>query len=152
VPYPIKSPVSELWNNLGLRERNAPSVDAFKTYHKRSLPKKNTLYSFGNRLEAVAHARLRIGNSLLNADLNKINVVPSPLCLCRLGVIEDAKHYFFECPRYDIYRASLKTDLLPFIIDNTNHLLFGVPDADHLANIHIFGAVHKYIKNTDRFK
>jgi hypothetical protein len=140
------------WNKLGQKERSAPSVEAFKTYHKISLPKKNRLYSYGNRSEAVAHARLRIGNSLLNVDLHKINVVPSPLCTCTMGVNEDVKHYFMECPLYDIYRIILNTDLLPYIIDNPDYLLFGVPDADHLTNLNIFSAVHKYIKNTTRFK
>jgi hypothetical protein len=142
----------QLWNNLGQRERSAPSVNAFKTYHKKSLQKKNNLYMYGNRLEAVAHARLRIGNSLLNADLHRIGVVPSPLCQCGTGVNEDAKHFFMECPLYTNQRASLNSDLLPHHVVNTDYLLFGAPEVDHLTNIHIFSAVHKYIKNTNRFK
>jgi hypothetical protein len=143
--------VTDLWNNLSPRESSAPSVEAFKTYHKKSLPKKNSLYFYGNRQEAISHARLRIGNSLLNADLHKIQVIPSPLCPCNQGVDEDAKHYFFHCSLFANHRISLKSDLLPFIVEDVNHLLFGIPDADHLTNLHIFCAVHKYIKNSKRF-
>jgi hypothetical protein len=117
---------TESWNKLNERERNAPSLEAFKAYHKRSLPEKNYLYFYGNRKEAISHARLRIGNSLLNADLNKIQVIPSPLCPCRQGADEDAKHYFYHCPLFNNQRVSLKADLLPYIVDDINHLLFGI--------------------------
>jgi hypothetical protein len=142
---------TQLWNNLPMRRRNAPSIEAFKTYHKLSLPKKNSLYYLGNRTEAMHHARLRIGNSLLNADLNKLNVVPSPQCLCQ-GGIENAKHFFFGCNLFTNQRDKLIDDLLPLVIDDTNHLLFGIPDADHPTNLQIFNAVHKFIKDSNRFK
>jgi hypothetical protein len=143
---------THLWNSLGDNQRNLPSVDAFKANHKRSLPKTNPIYYYGNRFESMIHARMRMGNSPLNEDLNKrLHVIPSPLCVCGGGKNEDAKHFFFECPLFTDQRVSLKTNLLPHVITNKDYLLFGLPDTDHATNLHIFSAVHKYFKDTERF-
>jgi hypothetical protein len=142
------------WNDLDEKFKSAPSIAAFKTYHARSLSKKNPLYYYGGRLESAIHARMRIENSPLRADLcNALHVIPSPLCQCGTGVEEDAKHYFFDCQLFDTNRQTLVSDLLPFTIDRNeyNHLLFGIPEADHRMNIHIFTAVHKFIRETRRF-
>jgi hypothetical protein len=143
---------THLWNSLGEDQRNLPSIDAFKANHKRSLPKKNPIYYFGNRFESMIHARLRMVNSPLKEDLSKIlHVISSPLCPCGGGKNEDAKHYFFDCPLFREQRVNLETNLLPHLITNKDHLLFGLPNMDHATNIHIFSAVQKYIKETERF-
>jgi hypothetical protein len=142
---------TNLWNNLRPMTRNAPSLEAFKAHHKVSLPKKNALYYYGSRFEATIHARMRIGNSPLNAHLSNIlNVIPSPLCSCQSGE-EDTKHYFFVCPLYEEQRTRLASNLLPFIIDEVDPLLFGFPDQNHAVNLHIFSAVHTYMRETKRF-
>jgi hypothetical protein len=144
--------VTRIWNSLSLRLKNAPSVDAFKAYHKRSLPKKNALYFFGNRFVSTIHARMRIGNSPLKADLAKIlHVVDSPLCPCGGGEDENPEHFFFRCQLFNEQRDTLVNDLLPLNITNVDELLYGLSTADHITNLHIFGAVHKYIKETKRF-
>jgi hypothetical protein len=144
---------TRLWNELRPEVKNLPSVESFKAHHKRSLPTKNALYYYGKRFEATIHAHMRIGNSPLKADLCDIlHVIQSPLCPCGGGVNEDVKHYFFKCPLFSIQRETLASDLLPYVIENVDHLLFGQPGADHLTNIHIFDAVHKYIKATKRFE
>jgi hypothetical protein len=142
------------WNDLSPEVTQAPSVEAFKAYHSRHLPQKNPLYYYGERYIAVIHARMRILNSPLKAHLcNILHVEASPLCDCGLGQIEDAAHYFFRCPRFTTQRDELTADLLPHIIgeDQLNYLLFGIPDTDHPTNLHVFSAVHKYMKNTERF-
>jgi hypothetical protein len=144
--------VIKLWNDLPSQKKSLPSIEAFKADHKRSLPKKNPLYYFGGRLEAAIHARMRIDNSPLKAHLfNHLHVVEDPLCSCTMGVNETPKHFFFEYPKFDNLRITLNTDLLPFIVDNVDHLLFGLPNADHLINLHVFAAVHKYIRSSKRF-
>jgi hypothetical protein len=143
-----------LWNELDPGAKNAPSCNAFKARHKASLPPKNPLYYFGGRLEAAIHARLRIENSPLKADLcNRLHVIDSPLCPCGTGVAETAKHFFFECNLFTAQRTTLLANLLPKIIvpDNFTHLLFGIPNTDHLTNIIVFGAVHQFIRDTKRF-
>jgi hypothetical protein len=141
-----------LWNELDIRVKNLPSVDAFKAHHKRSLPRKNALAYFGNRLESAIHARMRINNSPLNDDLHKhLHVIESPNCQCGTGTPETAEHFFYICPRYTELRTELVRDLQPHRVEKVEHLLHGIPDCDHLINIHVFTAVHKYIRATKRF-
>ena len=143
---------ANLWNNLDREARLAPSIEAFKARHARSLPKRNIMYYFGGRRESVIQARMRIRNSPLKADLFRfLHVIDSPLCPCPMGVEEDAKHFFFNCPLFQEQRRVLVADLLPYTFENIEPLLFGLPEQDHVTNIHIFSAVHKYIKDTKRF-
>jgi hypothetical protein len=143
---------TNLWNDLDREAKLAPSIEAFKARHARSLPKRNIMYYFGGRRESTMHARMRIRNSPLKADLFRfLHVIDSPLCPCNMGVEEDAKHYFFNCPLFNEQRRVLVADLLPYIFERVEPLLFGLPDDDHITNIHIFTAVHKYIKDTKRF-
>ena len=107
---------THLWNSLSQETRLLPTVNAFKACHKRTLPKRNALYYYGNRSESIIHARLRIENSPLKADLcNVLNVIDSPLCPCGSGEIEDAKHFFYKCRLFATQRQSLVSDLLPHI-------------------------------------
>jgi hypothetical protein len=144
---------SRLWNDLDQVAKSRPSVGAFKAHHRSQLPKKNPLYFYGGRLESAIHARMRIGNSPLKADLcNTLHVIDSPLCpSCGTGANETAKHFFFNCNLFATQRDQLKQDLLPHIINQVDHLLYGLPDSDHLVNTHVFDAVHKYIRDTKRF-
>jgi hypothetical protein len=147
----LPSTVSK-WNNLDHAVKSLPSVEAFKAFFKRSLPVNNPLFYFGGRLESAIHARMRMRNSPLNADLSNIlHVVESPLCSCSQGVVENAKHFFFACPKYRDLRLQLAQDLLPYKIKKVDHLLRGLPNSDHITNIHIFSAVHKYIRDSKRF-
>jgi hypothetical protein len=140
------------WNELNATIKSLPSVAAFKAFHARNLPRKNPLYYFGGRLESAIHARLRIENSPLNADLcNKLHVIESPLCPCAGGTQETAEHFLLECTLFDAQRAQLNEDLLPLLVDDSNHLLYGIPDSDHVINMQVFSAVHKYIRATKRF-
>jgi hypothetical protein len=140
------------WNELDINIKNLPSVEAFKANHARNLPRKNSLSYYGGRLESAIHARMRIGNSPLKADLcNILHVIESPLCPCATGKNETASHFFFECPLFVVQRVQLKLDLLPHVIKDCDHLLYGVPDSDHVVNIQVYSAVHKYIRETKRF-
>ena len=95
---------------------------------------------------------MRIKNSPLNADLcNHLHVIESPICQCGMGTQETADHFFFTCPLYTELRLVLVQDLQPLTITNVEHLLNGIPNRDHLTNLHVFTAVHKYIRATKRF-
>ena len=97
---------------------------------------------------------MRIGNSPLKAHLSNIlHVIESPLCPCGTGEEENPKHFFFTCTLFDRQREQLNQNLLPFIIteNEITHLLYGIPHADHSINLHVYGAVHQYIRDTKRF-
>jgi hypothetical protein len=140
------------WNSVSPDLKNAPSLNAMKARHRQKLQKPNPLYYFGSRLESCIHARMRIKNSPLKAHLHsELNVIESPLCPCGSGAEEDVEHYFFSCQLYNDERAELQTNLLPYVINNPDYLLFGVPNEDHATNLHVFTAVHQFIKDTKRF-
>jgi hypothetical protein len=140
------------WNAINPDLRTAPSRDAFKARHRKNLPKPNPLFYFGPRLESCILARMRINNSPLKAHLfSELKVIDSPLCPCGSGAVEDVEHFFFYCQLYDAERAVLKTNLLPYVINNHEYLLFGVPNEDHASNMHVFAAVHQFIRDSKRF-
>jgi hypothetical protein len=141
-----------MWNDLNRATQNLPSVEAFKASFSRALPKQDPLVYFGGRLESAIHTRMRISNSPLKADLcQSLHVIESPLCPCGSGANETADHFFFHCNNYQVLRGQLKLDLEPLIIDNVEYLLHGIPGSDHSSNIHVFTAVHKYIRESRRF-
>ena len=142
------------WNNLDRVSKASPSIEAFKANHRRKLDQKNPLYFYGGSLEASIHARLRINNSPLKADLCRgLHVIDSPLYPCGSGESEDAKHFFFKCSLYDNQWDDLVNNLLPYSIGERecSKLLFGITEADHCANIHIYSAVQQFIRDTKRF-
>ena len=99
----------------------------------------------------IIHARLRRECSSLNADLYKINLSDTYLCICGSGV-ENAKHYFLECELYDNIRPSL----VRTIAHNGGRcdiktILYGNPSLNFDRNQRIFKAVHTYIKQSNRF-
>ena len=150
--YSFFPSTTNLWNNLGNERKSSPSIESFKSALKKGFPVKNPLFYFGGRLEACIHARLRIENSPLKADLaNSLHVIASPLCPCGSGREENAEHFFFHCPLYDAQRTVLKRELLPFVINNVDFLLFGLQSENHVDNISIFSAVHNFIRNTNGF-
>jgi hypothetical protein len=145
------------WNSLSRKIKDAPSEDAFKARYLREYPrpKTNHLYYSGTRLLNIIHAKMRIGCSLLNYDLaTNLHVIPSPNCLCIMGVPETSKHFLLECPWYtaprvEMYGVLLNIPNLPTISNEL--LLYGNPELDDQTNLSIFKNVHHFIKQTKRF-
>ena len=56
--------------------------------------------------------------SSLNADLNRVNIVPSALCSCGTAN-ETAQHYFFDCNLFIVHRNRLLASLptVPITLD-----------------------------------
>ena len=105
------------------------------------MPLTNPLYYYGLRICQEIHSRLRIGCSNLRAHLfHNIHVIDNPFCNCENGYEETPYHFIFECTKYTTQRETLRTNLLPTILDNlpTNYILFGIPNADPTININIF--------------
>ena len=143
--------VSRLWNNVSLRDRNAPTLAAFKANLYKSNKEPNVLYYYGQRWAAVHHARLRIGCSKLKYDLcYNLHVIDNPNCTCGAD-IEDADHFFMYCPNYDDLRGSMYDTLSNLDAFDINTILYGNTHLSTEANKAVFDAVHKFISDTGRF-
>ena len=93
------------WNNLSLECRNSESVSSFKHSINESSVIVPKYYNSGNRRFQILHTRLRTNCSALNNDLFLKRICDSPYCRC--GAIENAFHFFLNCPQYARQRADL---------------------------------------------
>lgn len=83
-------------------------------------------------------------------DLVRNHLSENPKCHCG-NAVENAEHFFFKCPSYQTQRITLFTETRTFHPLNTNLLLLGSDSLASKDNEVIFTAVHKFIKNTNRF-
>ena len=114
---------------------------------------KELLY-YGSRWPSVHHSRIRIGCSKLNSHLcNNLHVVPSPQCPCGFAN-EDPRHYFFDCPLFNVQRLELFHELqnIGNVDIDVNTLLWGDQALSMPVNVRIFTAVQKFIADTARFE
>ena len=90
---------------------------------------------------------------LLGIDWTWLHVEDSPHCACD-QVNEDPYHYFFVCPFYKVQRVQMMNDLSQYItgIPRLSHILYGNDALSETYNKYIFIIVHKFIKDTERFK
>lgn len=135
------------WNSLPLDTRHSPSVEAFKASLNRNKQKSPHHYSYGSRRGQILHARLRLGCSSLNYDLQRRSLVESPLCMC--GSVETASHFLVHCNIHSHIRAKLFSDIpCPTTINN---LLYGNEHLTSDENISVFENVQKFIIASKRF-
>jgi hypothetical protein len=146
------------WNSIPNDIKEATSDNAFKARYLKKFPrpKRNHLYYSGPRDANIAHARMRIGCSLLNYDLaNNMHVIDNPNCFCIMGVPETSKHFLCVCPWYTAARTKMYVDLIniPNLPSISNELLlYGDEELDDQTNLLIFKIVHHFIRETNRFK
>ena len=139
-----------LWNQIPLPVRNSTSLETFKK-HIKGNSEKNLVYYYGERRPSIHHARMRIGCSELKDDFHEnLHVIASSSCDCG-AAIEDANHFFTICPRYINERHVLRNTIASFTTFKIQTILFGDKSLDLNTNKLIFGAVHKYIIDTERF-
>ena len=145
--YPV---TTRDWNEVSHEVKMAPSYNAFKNRIAKGGDKANPLFYLGKRRSAVNHTRLRMGCSALRKHLHRLNIVESPTCACGLEE-EDQYHYLFVCPIYAVHRAQMLECIQPIAYPNLNRVLYGDPALPWEANQIIFGAVQRYIDQTQRF-
>ena len=140
------------WNSIPITVRNSPSLAIFRSELNKTMGpcKPPNHYYYGERKAGIILACMRMGCSNLNADLAKIQVIPSAQCACGDGV-EDALHYFFVCTKYTAVRNALQTDILTVAPFTLNTLLYGIKGSYVTENTFISQAVHRYINGTGRF-
>ena len=136
-------------NNLPLECRNSESVNSFKRSINESSVIVPKYYNSGKRRSQILHTRLRTNCSALNNDLFLKRICDSPYCRC--GAIENAFHFFLNCPKYARQRADLIHNVSQHITISLCVLLFGDSTLSTQTNTTIFEAVHKYIRDSKRF-
>ena len=92
-----------------------------------------------------------MGCSKLNQHLFHNHLIENPSCVCGHPV-EDATHYFLNCPRYAAIRIELVNNIAPLSRISTAILLYGNKGLDLAENKLIFDEVHKFIKLSHRFE
>ena len=97
-----------LWNDLDLSIRNSSTLVEFKAKlrNQDQKDKANDILSIGERKHSIILTRIRHNCSSLNADLNRVSIVPSSACTCGAN-FKTAQHYFFECRNYTNQRHNL---------------------------------------------
>ena len=140
-----------LWNSLDQGTRSANTLDEFKSKLKPKVSDTVLLYYYGARWPSVHHARMRIGCSKLHGDLcNSLHVINDPSCMCG-HPLENAYHYFLECPLFAISRLNLIARTYPLVDVTVDNLLYGSINLTLEENKRVFEAVHEYIIDTNRF-
>ena len=139
----------DLWNNL---EHNMRNIVDFETFKRTIIENRarDELYNFGERKFNIIHAQLRLNCSNLKSHLVSLHVLDDPTCVCGHDT-ENAHHYFFTCPLYDIERTKLFTEIGAICDVTLETILFGNQDLPLENNLMIFSHVHEFIKRSNRF-
>ena len=105
-----------LWNELDQDTRNLSSVLEFKNRIKSQVTDKPTNYMIPReRANEISLTRIKHNCGSLNADLNRVNIVPSALCSCGTAN-ETAQHYFFDCNLFIVPRNRLEHHYRQFLL------------------------------------
>ena len=143
-----------LWNKVPTDIRHLPSLHSFKKAIDVQC-KPELLLQGVNRKYNIIHAQIRMNCSNLRDHLYKLHVVDTPYCDFCANMVEDANHFFFQCPMYHTERLNLFRNLNSMEIKRdevTLHdLLFGSERLSRVNNMKLVSLVELYIENTGRF-
>ena len=138
------------WNSLSPECRSCSSVLGFKKSIRGDKHMIPSYYYIGSRKLNIIHTRLRHRCSILKADLFRVNLVNDSSCSCGCP-LEDAIHYFLECPLYIGQRAYLLNAVQQYVVVDIETLLFGSDQLSEELNKSLFLHVQRYIQHSKRF-
>ena len=143
--------------------RSSSSIEHFKLnlkkQHLRATPFFPDLYSRFIGKSAVNHTRIRLGLSALNFQRFQYNFVDNMSC-DKCGVRrEDAAHFLFHCPAYDVSRQTLIQSLHQILPDDLfrpqKHLeqilQYGSNASNLSENLTIFKLMQDFLLASGRF-
>ena len=104
-------------------------------------------YLDGNRIGQIYHARLRMDCTSLNHHLISKNIINSRLCFC--GRPETAKHYLYDCYRFNNLRQEMMQSISRLCEPTLNALLYGVTKLSDETNTQLFIIIQEYIIRTN---
>jgi hypothetical protein len=140
------------WNLLPTTVKESKSINTLKRTLAKTKDRPPPLYYLGKRHLTAHHSRLRIGCSALRFDLyDQLKVITDPTCACK-GGIENAIHFFYDCPLYNIQREKLMGKLYTIATFNIGTLLYGDKKLTDEQNMAIFHNVKLYMEETKRFQ
>ena len=92
--------------------------------------------------------RIRHRSSKLKATLHGVNIIPNHVCSCGTS-IENAEHYFFECPLYTNQRNTLFINLHRLQINDADVVVLTARSHNYNENINrsIIQFAMKFIKD-----
>ena len=137
-------------NNLPIECRYIDSANSFKRSMKEDSVVVSKDFFCGNRGHQILYTRLPTKFSGLNNDLFLKRISDSPLCRC--GAIENAFHFFLNCQQYADQRAEFIRTVSQHTTVSLQIILFGGSILSFQIQTFIFEAVHKYIRDSKRFK
>ena len=95
---------------------------------------------------------MRLGCSKVNSHVcHNLHVIPSAMCNCSIQEA-DSIHFFFTRPLHAIHKVTLHNTVAQLASFGLHTLLYGISNLSQDENKVIFAAVHKYIKDTLRFR
>ena len=145
-----------LWNSLPLSLQKSPSLGIFRSGLEKFYRTDDIFkpFNYGIRKLNISHCQLRNNASNLKSHLFNQFLSENTFCANCNHPVEDNKHFFFICPKYNDVRQIL-LDSINSIADNVDInielLLFGNRLFSYDMNIAIFKSVQKYISDTQRF-
>lgn len=146
----------KLWNELPLQIRILPTVSSFKKAIKTySLESQTNFMTLDTEKANIIHCQIRNNARNLNADLFNHFLCENSICDMCGYVSENAYHYFFVCPHYDVQRQVFIQSITNLNLDiptSVDLLLYGDCSLPYNKNVAIFKIVHDYIIDTKRFK
>ena len=141
----------KLWNELDLCIRSIPSTSQFKSSIRNLLPKPLNYLSAGERKFNIILTKLSHRSSSLKSDLFNINIIDNRNCSCGAEV-ENAEHYFFGCPLYDVERDRLFRSLPQNYNITFDFIVNGCVTLSYESNKCDIISVLKFIRDARRFE
>ena len=103
-----------------------------------------SFYNIGDRKTNIIHTKLRHRCGGLNADLYRVHFKDDPRCVCG-HLLEDAIHFFLECPLYQHNRTSLFNYFNNIVPISIEYIVFGCKEISEEFNTLFFKSVQKLV-------
>jgi hypothetical protein len=103
-----------------------------------------SFYNIGDRKTIIIHTKLRHRCGGLNADLYRVHFKDDPRCVCG-HLLEDAIHFFLECPLYQHNRTSLFNYFNNIVPISIEYIVFGCKEISEEFNTLFFKSMQKLV-------
>ena len=138
------------WNKLPDNVKSLDSVALFKRHLALNDVTVPPYYFSHDRFSEIIHCKIRLEISDLNGDLFKRHLTNDKSCACGKH-LEDARHFFLECPIYRNVRISTISAIPNLTEISLTCLTHGDSELSLSENRLIFDHVQDFIRQSKRF-